>query len=170
MLGGPPQHTAYKGEDTRLVIGDNNVIREHATMNLGTVNGGGAAGLAAAIDYMESIGWDELECREEHLTRLAFGALTSIPGIHIIGSQDPSEHCGILSFTVDGVHPHDIAAILDGDGVCIRAGHHCAQPLLAHLGVRSSSRASLAFYNTEEDIARLADSLKNVRRMMGLGT
>ena len=136
----------------------------------GTVNGGGAAGLAAAIDYMESIGWDELERREEHLTRLAFDALTSIPGIHIIGSQDPSEHCGILSFTVDGVHPHDIAAILDGDGVCIRAGHHCAQPLLAHLGVRSSSRASLAFYNTEEDIARLADSLKNVRRMMGLGT
>ena len=135
----------------------------------GTVNGGGAVALAAAIDYLEQVGWQEVMGREEALTKLAFDGLSQIPGVHILGSQDPTEHCGILSFTVDGVHPHDIAAILDDAHVAIRAGHHCAQPLLAHLGVRSSARASIAFYNTEEDVARLVDTMKTVRRRMGLG-
>lgn len=134
----------------------------------GTVNGGGAAGLAAAIDYIEKIGKKEIQAREEELTRYAFSKMKQIPGVHILGSEDPAKHCGILSFVVDGVHPHDIAAILNEDHVAVRAGHHCAQPLLAYLGVRSCTRASIAFYNTEEDIDRLIDSLKNVRREMGL--
>lgn len=135
----------------------------------GTVNAGGAVGLAAALDYLEQVGPDTVHARELALTRLAMEGMQAIPGVHILGSDDPADHCGIVSFTVDGVHPHDIAAILDQDQVCIRAGHHCAQPLLAHLGVRSSARASLAFYNTEEDVARLLDSVKDLRRKMGYG-
>ncbi len=152
------------------------VTREGATyaelpnkFEAGTVNAGGAVGLAAALDYLEQVGFDEIHAREQALTKLAFDGLTSIPGVRILGSSDPAEHCGILSFTVDGVHPHDIAAILDGDGVAVRAGHHCAQPLLAYLGVRSSARASLAFYNDEDDVARLIRSLSAVRGKMGLG-
>lgn len=135
----------------------------------GTVNAGGAVGLAAALDYLEQVGPDTVHTRELALTRQATEGMRAIPGVHILGSDDPADHCGIVSFTVDGVHPHDIAAILDRDQVCIRAGHHCAQPLLAHLGVRSSARASLAFYNTEEDVARLLDSVKDLRRKMGYG-
>lgn len=135
----------------------------------GTVNAGGAVGLAAALDYLEQVGPDTVHTRELALTRQAMEGMRAIPGVHILGSDDPADHCGIVSFTVDGVHPHDIAAILDRDQVCIRAGHHCAQPLLAHLGVRSSARASLAFYNTEEDVARLLDSVKDLRRKMGYG-
>lgn len=135
----------------------------------GTVNAGGAVGLAAALDYLEQVGPDTVHARELALTRQAMEGMQTIPGVHILGSDDPADHCGIVSFTVDGVHPHDIAAILDQDQVCIRAGHHCAQPLLAHLGVRSSARASLAFYNTEEDVARLLDSVKDLRRKMGYG-
>lgn len=135
----------------------------------GTVNAGGAVGLAAALDYLEQVGPDTVHARELALTRQTMEGMQAIPGVHILGSDDPADHCGIVSFTVDGVHPHDIAAILDQDQVCIRAGHHCAQPLLAHLGVRSSARASLAFYNTEEDVARLLDSVKDLRRKMGYG-
>ena len=135
----------------------------------GTVNAGGAVGLAAALDYLEQVGPDTVHARELALTRQAMEGMRAIPGVHILGSDDPADHCGIVSFTVDGVHPHDIAAILDQDQVCIRAGHHCAQPLLALLGVRSSARASLAFYNTAEDVARLLVSVKDLRRKMVYG-
>ena len=136
----------------------------------GTVNAGGAVGLAAAIGYLKSVGFDTIEAREQELTRYAFRKLSAIPGVHIVGSADPDQHHGILSFLVDGVHPHDISAILSEDGVAVRAGHHCAQPLLTHLGILSCTRASLSFYNTTQDIDRLAESLGSVRRRMGLGT
>ena len=134
----------------------------------GTVNAGGAAGLAAAIRYIKTVGFDKIHAVESHLTRLAFDQMTAIPGVHILGSSNPDEHNGILSFVIDGVHPHDIAAILSEDHIAIRAGHHCAQPLLKHLGVLSSVRASISFYNTEEDINRFIESLKSIRRKMGL--
>ena len=133
----------------------------------GTVNAGGAVGLAAAIGYLQSVGWQTIEERELALTRLALDGMNAIPGVRVLGSPRAEEHNGILSFTVQGVHPHDIAALLDEDGVAIRAGHHCAQPLLAHLGVRSTARASLAFYNDEQDVQKLLDSLKTLRRRMG---
>ena len=135
----------------------------------GTVNGGGAAGLEAAIAYLQSVGMDTVEQRERELTRYAFRQLQQLPGIRIIGSPDPDQHNGILSFLVDGVHPHDVSAILDADGVCVRAGHHCAQPLLTHLKIGSCTRASLAFYNTVGDVDRLIRSLAAVRRKMGIG-
>ena len=133
----------------------------------GTVNAGAAAGLTAAIEYIEDIGFDTIEAIEHDLTCYAFEKMSAIPGVHIVGSADPDKHNGILSFVVDGVHPHDIAAILNADGIAIRAGHHCAQPLLNHLGMYSCTRVSLAFYNTREDIDRLIDSLSTLRRKMG---
>ena len=133
----------------------------------GTVNGGGAAGLEAAIRYIHAVGFDAIKRQEDALTCWAFDEMKRLPGVHILGSDDPMNHHGILSFTVDGVHPHDIAAIFNDAHVAVRAGHHCAQPLLKHLGVNSCTRASFAFYNDEEDAARLIDCLKNVRRMMG---
>lgn len=133
----------------------------------GTVNGGGAWGLKAAIDYLNSIGFPAIEEKENALTALAMSELKKIPHVHVIGSEKPEEHNGILNFTIDGVHPHDIASILDGAHVDVRAGHHCAQPLLAHLGVMVTTRASISFYNTEEDVLRLTEQVKNIRRLMG---
>ena len=134
----------------------------------GTVNAGGAAGLHAAIDYINSIGMDEIEEMEQNLTRYAFEKMSAIEGIQILGSKNPDQHHGILSFTVDHVHPHDVSAILSNDGIAVRAGHHCAQPLLKHLKVFTCTRVSLSFYNTTEDIDQMIESLKTVRRRMGL--
>ena len=135
----------------------------------GTVNAGGAVALAAAIDYLESVGLENVHAQEQALTRYAYEGMKKIPGVNILGSDDPDKHCGILSFTVDGVHPHDIATILDSCHVDVRAGHHCAQPLLAYLKTPSTTRASLAFYNTEEEVLRFTQSLKTLRRRMGYG-
>ncbi len=135
----------------------------------GTVNAAGAVGLAAAMDYIENIGWPKIEDRERELTNLAFEGMKKIPHVNLIGSSDPKEHKGILSFTIDGVHPHDIASILDASGICIRAGHHCAMPLLKHLGISSCARMSLAFYNTKEDVERFLTSLESIRGLMGYG-
>ena len=152
------------------------VTREGATyaalphkFEAGTVNGAGAVGLAAAIDYMKEIGMDKIQKREAELTKMLFDGMNQLPFVHILGSTKPEEHGGIVSFVVDGVHPHDIASILDDSQIAVRAGHHCAQPLLKHLGVMSSARASLAFYNDEKDIERFLDCLAGVRRRMGYG-
>ena len=151
------------------------VTRESATFaplphkfEAGTVNGAGACALAAAIEYIKTIGFSTICKREDELTKLCFEGMKKIPGVRILGSENPGNHHGILSFVVDGVHPHDISAILNDDNIAIRAGHHCAQPLLKHLGVPSSARASIAFYNTEEDINRFLTSLGSIRRKMGL--
>ncbi len=133
----------------------------------GTVNAGGAVGLSAAIDYIETIGFEAIQKREDDLTALAMKEIQKIPFVHVLGDPEPAGHHGIITFTVDGVHPHDIAAILDADHIAVRAGHHCAQPLHKHLGVMSSTRASLMFYNTEEEILKFTESLKKIRRMMG---
>ncbi len=135
----------------------------------GTVNAGGAAGLHAAMDYISRIGFDAIEEKERKLTKLLFDGLSAIPHIHIIGSDKAEEHLGIVAFTVDGVHPHDVAQLLDEDNICVRAGHHCTQPLHKFLCTNASTRASLAFYNDEEDIARFIASMKTVRRRMGYG-
>lgn len=133
----------------------------------GTVNAGGAVGLHAAIDFYKKIGWDRIVEREEHLTAYAMEQMKELPYVHIIGSEKPEEHHGILTFKVDGVHPHDIAAILDSCHIDVRAGHHCAQPLMKYLNTLSTSRASLCFYNTEAEVDRLIEALKTVRKDMG---
>ena len=152
------------------------VTREGATyaelphkFEAGTVNAAGAVGLHAAIDYVKHIGFAEMHRQETALTRRAMEGLREIPCAHVLGSENPEEHCGILTFTVDGVHPHDISEILASDGVAIRAGHHCAQPLLSYLKHPSTARASLAFYNTEADVDRLLASISTLRERMGYG-
>ena len=135
----------------------------------GTVNAAGAVGLQAAIEYVKHVGFDAIHQRELALTRRAMDGIREIPSVHVLGSEKPEEHCGILTFTVDGVHPHDVSEILASDGIAIRAGHHCAQPLLAYLGHPSTARASLAFYNTEEEVDRLLKSLSTMRERMGYG-
>lgn len=135
----------------------------------GTVNAGGAVGLAAAIDYLESYGMDTLHAVEQELTAYLFRGMNAIPYVHVLGSQREDNHTGIVSFTVDQVHPHDISEVLSSDGMDIRAGHHCAQPLHDHLGIHSTARASLMFYNTKEEIDRFLESVSNIRRRMGFG-
>ena len=133
----------------------------------GTVNAAGAAGLDAAIDYINYIGYDNMEALENELTSRAFYGLKEIPHVNIIGSDNPLEHTGIISFTIDDVHPHDISEILASDKIAVRSGHHCAQPLLTHLGVSSSARASFMFYNTVEEVDRFLESVKTIRSRMG---
>lgn len=135
----------------------------------GTVNAGGACGLAAAIDYIEAVGFDNISQWENHLSEIAISGLKKIGDVNIIGSENSSQHCGIITFTVNGVHPHDISAILDADGIAIRAGHHCAQPLMKYLGTPSTARASFFFYNTEEEVRRFVKSVSELRRKMGYG-
>lgn len=135
----------------------------------GTVNAAGAVGLKAAIDYVNGIGFEEIHGRELEVSEYAFEKMKEMPHINILGSEKAEEHNGILTFTVDDVHPHDVSEILAADGIAVRAGHHCAQPLLEYLGYRSTVRASFAFYNTKEDADRFLDSLSTVRERMGYG-
>ena len=135
----------------------------------GTVNGAGAWALAAAIRYLQEVGYEQIQKQELLLTTQLMDGLKKVPHVQVQGSPDPKEHCGIVSFTIDGVHPHDISSILDADGIAVRAGHHCAQPLMQQIGVMSTTRASMYFYNTEEDIEKLLASVQTIRRRMGYG-
>lgn len=134
----------------------------------GTVNAADAVGLSAAIDYLKDIGLDEIHKNDDRLSSMLISGMKSIPHVNIIGSPDSSKHSGIVTFTIDGVHPHDIASILDSEKIAIRAGHHCAQPLMQKLGVGSTARASLYFYNTEKEVEVFLDKLSKVRSWMGL--
>ncbi len=135
----------------------------------GTVNAGDAVGLEAAIKYINNVGFDTIEAQEQKLTKLLMDGLAKMPYIKVYGSKDPSKHCGIVTFTMEGVHPHDMASVLNDDHVCIRAGHHCAQPLMQFIGAGSTARASVYFYNTEEEVERFLDKLSKVREVMGYG-
>ena len=135
-----------------------------ARFEAGTPHIVGALGLAAAIDYVQAIGVEAIDAHERTLVRAARAALSGINSVTMFG---PVESAGILSFAVEGVHPHDIGTILDEGGVAIRAGHHCAQPLMHLLGVPATARASFAIYNTADDVTRLADGIKRVTRIFG---
>ena len=152
------------------------VTREDATyaeiphkFEAGTVNAGDAVGLATAIEYLKNVGFDTIEKQEIKLTTLLMEGLKKLPYIKVFGSEDPAKHCGIVTFTMEGVHPHDMASVLNDDHVCIRAGHHCAQPLMQFIGAGSTARASVYFYNTEEEVEIFLDKLSKVREVMGYG-
>ena len=127
----------------------------------GTPNIAGVAGLAAAIDYVMTIGLDTIGAHERQLLAHGTDILSGIEGLRLTGTA--SRKAGILSFVIDGIHPHDIGTILDRDGVAIRAGHHCCQPLMARLGVPATARASMALYNTHEEVEALATSLRTAK-------
>ena len=135
----------------------------------GTQNVGGAVGLAAAIDYLNAAGMENIQAYERELTAYMLDRLRSSPHVRIVGPEDVENRIGVVSFMVEDVHPHDVATILNADRIAIRSGHHCAQPFLRHLGVQATCRASVYLYNTKEDIDRLAQSLKGVRRWLGYG-
>lgn len=133
----------------------------------GTQNVGGAAGLSAAIDYLRGVGFDTIERIERDLTTFAVDELKRLPYVELYGC-DAANKIGIVSFNVKDVHPHDVATILDAEGVAIRAGHHCAQPLIKYLGQTATCRASFYFYNTRRDVERLIEAIQKVRGIMHL--
>ncbi len=135
----------------------------------GTQNAGGAVGLAAAIQWLQQLGWEEMQEYEAKIYQYAYEQLTNMQHLTVYG-QAAGTHYGSLSFNLEGVHPHDLATILDADGICIRAGHHCAQPLLHHLGIKACARASFAVYNTRADVDALVAGLKKARRWLGYGS
>jgi len=141
-----------------------------AKFEAGTQNVGGAAGLRAAIDYIESVGFDEIERIEKELISYAVPKLQAMPFIELYGCKDITKKTGVITFNVKDIHPHDVASILDVDGIAIRAGHHCAQPLMQYLGVNATCRASFYFYNTKEDVDNFIDSLNHVRGVLGYGS
>jgi cysteine desulfurase/selenocysteine lyase len=147
------------------------VREEESTWNVlphkfeaGTPNVADAIGLAAACDYLDSIGMDEIAAHERALVRLATERLSQVEGLHVYGPP-PSGRSGVVSFTVSDIHPHDLATVLDQDGVCIRAGQHCAQPLMRRLGVAATARASFYVYSDEADVDALVASLLRAKAL-----
>jgi cysteine desulfurase/selenocysteine lyase len=133
----------------------------------GTPNIAGAVGAAAAVDFMEGVGYDGVREHESELLAYALEKMKAIPDMRIFGPEDPEERSGVVSFTLGDAHPHDIATILDSEGVAIRAGHHCAQLVMRHFGVAATTRASFSLYNTFEDVDRLLDGLRVVQGIFG---
>nr|WP_063515135.1 cysteine desulfurase [Schleiferilactobacillus harbinensis] len=129
----------------------------------GTPNIAGAIGLAAAIRYLQAIGLDEIRNHERALTAYALDQLKAIPGLTIYGPQDAAQRGGVIAFTLNGVHPHDLATVLDTQQVAVRAGHHCAQPLMQRLGVVATARASFYLYNGQADVDRLVAAVNEAK-------
>ncbi|WP_186300201.1 cysteine desulfurase [Denitromonas ohlonensis] len=131
----------------------------------GTPNIAGAVALAAAIDYVQALGMDRIVAHEHALLAHATAALSAIPGLRMVGTA--AHKAGILSFMIEHIHPHDLGTILDSEGVAIRAGHHCAMPLMTRFGIPGTARASLAVYNNETDIAALVSAIDKAQTLFG---
>ena len=142
-----------------------------AKFEAGTPNVGGAIALSAALDYLEQLGWEDLRRHEQKLQRLALTLAADHFGekMRVFGPQNPAEREAVISFSLQGAHPHDIASLLDARGVCVRAGHHCAQPLMERFKVPALTRASPYLYNTEQEIVQLFDGLDEVSRLLSGG-
>jgi cysteine desulfurase / selenocysteine lyase len=161
----PPYQT---GGDMIEYVGD-----ERSTWNVlphkfeaGTPNVGDAVGLAAACEYLDRIGMSKVREHEQAITTLATARLCTVPDVRVYGPS-PAMRSGVVSFTVGEVHPHDLATILDEVGVCVRAGHHCAQPLMRRLNVPATARASFYIYNTEADVDALVAGIEHAREVFG---
>jgi cysteine desulfurase/selenocysteine lyase len=131
----------------------------------GTPNGAGAIGMAAAAAFLTDLGHDAIWSHEQELVRYGTDRLARVEGLRMFGPTDPAQRVAVFSFTLDGVHPHDVATVLDAEGIAVRAGHHCTQPLMRRLGVPATTRASLYLYNSTDEIDRLADGLASARRL-----
>lgn len=158
----PPYQSG--GGMVESVTDDNISWREiPAKFEAGTPHIAGAVGLSAAIDYLNKIGMDTIAAHEHALISYASEALATVEGLHILGN--PKERTGVISFTMDCAHPHDIAQILDNEGVAIRSGHHCAQPLMQFYNIPATARISFGIYNTKQDIDILINALQQVRKV-----
>jgi len=129
----------------------------------GTPHVAGAIGLGAAIEYVNGLGMDNIAAHEHELLAYATEAVSAIPGIRLIGTA--REKAGVISFLLDSIHPHDIGTILDQEGIAIRTGHHCAQPVMQRFGIAATARASFAFYNTREEVDALVEGIQKVREV-----
>jgi cysteine desulfurase/selenocysteine lyase len=127
-----------------------------------------AVGLGAAVDYLSALGMERVREHERSLTAYMLQRLAEVPGLRVVGPPEPERRGGLASFTIEGIHPHDVAELADRGGVCIRAGHHCAQPLMRCLGVGATARASVGVYNDASDIDALVDALQAGREVFGL--
>ena len=125
----------------------------------GTPNIAGAIALGAAVDYLSALGMENVHAYEQELVDYVLPKLHEIEGLTVYGPENPSQHAGVIAFNIDGLHPHDVATALDYEGVAVRAGHHCAQPLINHLGISSAARASFYIYNTKEDCDKLVEAI-----------
>ena len=127
-----------------------------------------AVGLGAAVDYLTGLGMEHVRAHERELTAYALERLPEVEGLSLYGPADPERRGGVVSFAIEGIHPHDIAELCDRHAVCIRAGHHCAQPLMRCLGVGATARASFGVYNSRDEVDRLVEALVKAREVFGL--
>jgi cysteine desulfurase/selenocysteine lyase len=162
----PPYQT---GGDMIAVVAD-----DRSTWNVlphkfeaGTPNVADAVGLAAACDYLDAIGMDRIRAHELELMEYAMHRMRDVRGVTLFGPEDLRQRSGVVSFTLEGVHPHDIATILDQNGVCVRAGHHCAQPLMRRMNVPATARASFYVYSTRDDVDALVKGVERVNEIFG---
>ena len=156
----------YGGDMIEYVYEQDTTFAEVPTkFEAGTQNVEGAVGLSAAIDYLNNIGMDKVESIEEELMKYAISELSKLDFITIYGPKDIKSKASVISFNVNGIHPHDVASVLDSCDVCIRSGNHCAQPLLRYMGIDSTCRASFYIYNTKEDVDKLIEALYKTRDM-----
>lgn len=136
----------------------------------GTQNIAGAIALGTAVDYLEEIGMKNVEKKEQEIVDYILPKLEALPYITVYGPQDPTQHTGVIAFNMDNLHPHDVATALDAEGVAVRAGHHCAQPLMEALGVSATTRASFYFYNSKKDADQLINAIKATKEFFNGGT
>lgn len=156
------------GEMIRIVERDGSTWAEVPhKFEAGTPNIAGAVGMAAAADFLEEVGFDEIAEHERTVVRYAVEQLSQVPGLRIYGPASLDERSGVISFTLGDAHPHDISTILDSEGVAVRAGHHCAQLVMRHFGVAATARASFYLYNTTDEVDRLVEALDTVRGIFG---
>ena len=134
-------------------------------LEAGTTNIAGAIGLGRAVDYLSDLGLRKIQSHDRELTKYAHERLKRTKGLEIYGPENPETKAGVISFNLGDIHAHDMASLLDEDGIAVRSGHHCAQPLMERLGVSSTTRASMYIYNTEEEIDRLAESIERAGRV-----
>ena len=152
LFGGDMIEYVYEQETTFAPV--------PAKFEAGTQNVEGAVGLEAAINYLNEIGMENVQKIEENIIKYALEELTKLDFITVYGPREIEKKAGVISFNVNGVHPHDVASVLDNNNVCIRSGNHCAQPLLKYMNLESTCRASFYIYNTKEDVDKLIDALK----------
>ena len=167
LLDGMPPFMTGGSMITRVTLGGTEWNEVPWKFEAGTPAIVEAIGLAAAIRYLDGIGMEEVRAHERFLFERGWAALSEIPGVRLLGPPSPDEHAGVLSFVLQGVHPHDVATILDQDAIAVRAGHHCAQPVMIRYDLPATTRASFYVYNGIDDVERLADGVRAVQRIFG---
>jgi cysteine desulfurase/selenocysteine lyase len=168
LLQAMPPFMGGGGMIRKVELGRSTYADVPARFEAGTPAVADAIGLGAAVEYLQGLGMDAVREHEKVATAYALDRLGEVAGLRLFGPADAGSRAGVISFELDGIHPHDVAAILDGEGVAVRAGHHCCQPLMRELGVVATTRASFYVYNTGEDVDRLVDGLAKAQRIFAV--